>query len=112
MADVTIDALVAMKSRAKPEFASHIQTLCGTFSTMGSLSGFLLSGVAVHLFGSQYALGLMLVPGVLLLVLGFTIGEPRLPRHQWYSGQTSQKASSFGSMILTLALVSLRSLWE
>lgn len=53
MADVTIDALVAMKSRAKPEFASHIQTLCGTFSTLGSLSGFLLSGVAVHLFGSQ-----------------------------------------------------------
>lgn len=53
MADVTIDALVAMKSREKPELASHIQTLCGACSSAGSLSGFLLSGVAVAIFGSQ-----------------------------------------------------------
>ena len=53
MADVTIDALVAMKSREKPELASHIQTLCSACSSSGSLSGFLLSGVLVALFGSQ-----------------------------------------------------------
>jgi hypothetical protein len=53
MADVTIDALVAMKSREKPELATHIQTLCGTCSSAGSLSGFLLSGLLVAIFGSQ-----------------------------------------------------------
>ncbi|KAG0576855.1 hypothetical protein KC19_5G113400 [Ceratodon purpureus] len=91
MADVTIDALVAMKSREKPELASHIQTLCGTCSSAGSLSGFLLSGLAVAIFGSQFALGIMLVPGILLLVLGFTIAEPRLPRHLWRSGQVGKQ---------------------
>lgn len=39
------------------------------------------------LSGLQFALGLMLVPGVLVLALGFTIAEPRLPRHLWRSGQ-------------------------
>lgn len=29
----------------------------------------------------------MVVPGVLVLALGFTITEPRLPRHLWRSGQ-------------------------
>ena len=53
IADVTIDALVAMKSRERPEFATHIQTLCSTCSSLGSLSGYLLSGLAVHTLGSQ-----------------------------------------------------------
>lgn len=53
IADVTIDALVAMKSREKPELGTHIQSLCGSCSSIGSLSGFLLSGLAVHIFGSQ-----------------------------------------------------------
>lgn len=37
--------------------------------------------------GLQGALGVMIVPGILLLILGFTINEPRLPRHLWRSGQ-------------------------
>lgn len=91
IADVTIDALVAMKSREKPELGTHIQSLCGSCSSIGSLSGFLLSGLAVHIFGSQGALGVMIVPGILLLILGFTINEPRLPRHLWRSGQVGKQ---------------------
>lgn len=53
IADVTIDALVAMKSRERPEFATHIQTFCNMCQSLGSLSGFLLSGLAVHALGSQ-----------------------------------------------------------
>ncbi|KAG0614762.1 hypothetical protein M758_6G202000 [Ceratodon purpureus] len=89
--DVTIDALVAMKSREKPELATHIQSLCNSCYAIGGLSGYLLGGLAVHTFGSQFALGLMLVPGVLVLVLGFTINEPRLPRHLWRSGQVGKQ---------------------
>lgn len=53
MADVTIDALVAMKSREKPELATHIQSLCSACYSIGGLSGYLLSGLAVHILGSQ-----------------------------------------------------------
>lgn len=53
MADVTIDALVAMKSREKPELATHIQSLCNSCYAIGGLSGYLLGGLAVHAFGSQ-----------------------------------------------------------
>jgi hypothetical protein len=86
-ADVTIDAMVATKSRQKPELATHIQSLCSVCSSLGGLTGYLLSGLAVHLLGSQGALGIMLLPGVLLFVLGFVIYEPRLPHHLWYSGK-------------------------
>ena len=51
--DVTIDALVAMKSREKPELATHIQSLCNSCYAIGGLSGYLLGGLAVHTFGSQ-----------------------------------------------------------
>jgi hypothetical protein len=52
-ADVTIDAMVATKSRQKPELATHIQSLCSVCSSLGGLTGYLLSGLAVHLLGSQ-----------------------------------------------------------
>jgi membrane protein YqaA with SNARE-associated domain len=52
-ADVTIDAMVAIKSRQKPELATHIQSLCSVCSSLGGLTGYLLSGLAVHLLGSQ-----------------------------------------------------------
>lgn len=53
MADVTIDAMVAMKSRERPELATHLQSFCGSCLSIGGLLGFLLSGLAVHAFGSQ-----------------------------------------------------------
>jgi len=53
MADVTIDAMVVMKSREKPELATHVQSLCASCSSVGRLSGYLLSGLAVHAFGAQ-----------------------------------------------------------
>ena len=43
----------------------------------------------------QFTLALMFVPGVLILVLGFTIAEPRLPRHLWRSGQVYFRAPTY-----------------
>ena len=57
LADVTIDAMVAMKSRDKPELATHIQSLCNASYGIGGLSGYLLSGLAVHVFGAQVCNG-------------------------------------------------------
>ena len=48
--------------------------------------------------GLQGALGAMLVPGILLVLLGFVIYEPRLPRHLWYSGEV------YSNLISTLTL--------
>jgi len=102
-ADVTIDAMVATKSRQKPELATHIQSLCSVCSSLGGLTGYLLSGLAVHLLGSQGALGIMLLPGVLLFVLGFVIYEPRLPHHLWYSGKiVKQMLQACTTMFRTL----------
>lgn len=53
MADVTIDAMVAMKCRQKPDLATHVQSLCSSCMSVGKLSGYLLGGLAVHILGSQ-----------------------------------------------------------
>ena len=53
IADVAIDALVVMKSREKPELATHIQSLCNACYAIGGLSGYLLGGLGVYIFGSQ-----------------------------------------------------------
>lgn len=53
VADVTIDACVTQCSISHPTLAADMQSLCGLSSSIGSLVGFSLSGVLVHLFGSK-----------------------------------------------------------
>lgn len=53
IADVTIDACVTQLSISHPALAADMQSLCGMSSSIGSLVGFSLSGVLVHLFGSK-----------------------------------------------------------
>lgn len=77
LSDATIDAEVARKSREKPSLAADIQSLCAISLSVGSLVGFAFSGLSVDKLGSEGALGLMLIPAVLLLVLGFVLHEER-----------------------------------
>lgn len=56
IADVTIDACVTQLSISHPTLAADMQSLCGMSSSIGSLVGFSLSGVLVHLFGSKVRL--------------------------------------------------------
>ena len=56
IADVTIDACVTQLSISHPTLAADMQSLCGMSSSIGSLVGFSLSGVLVHLFESKVRL--------------------------------------------------------
>lgn len=51
IADVTVDACVAQNSGIHPTLAADMQSLCALSSSIGSLVGFPLSGVLVHLIG-------------------------------------------------------------
>ena len=51
IADVTIDACVAQNSNLHPSLAADMQSLCALSSSIGSLVGFSISGVFVHLIG-------------------------------------------------------------
>jgi len=82
IADVTIDACAAKNSIRYPLLAADIQSLCGMNSSIGALLGFSTSGVAVHLLGAQGALGLLSIPAIMLLSLGFILYEPRVTNHQ------------------------------
>ena len=53
IADVTIDACVAQNSISVPSRAADMQSLCALSSSIGALLGFSISGVFVHLIGSQ-----------------------------------------------------------
>ncbi|KAG6548056.1 hypothetical protein Mapa_010490 [Marchantia paleacea] len=90
MSDATIDAEVATKSREKPSLAADVQSLCAISLSVGSLLGFSVSGLAVDKLGSQGALGLMLIPAVLLLVLGFVLHEERVAQ-KWHNTQLSKQ---------------------
>ncbi|KAJ0965752.1 hypothetical protein J5N97_026890 [Dioscorea zingiberensis] len=80
IADVTIDACIAKNSIERPELAADMQSLCGFVSSIGALVGYSTSGLFVHSFGAQGALGLMAIPSLLLILLGFVIFELRV-RH-------------------------------
>lgn len=86
LSDATIDAEVARKSREKPILAADIQSLCAISLSVGSLVGFGLSGVSVDKLGSEGALGLLFIPAVLLLVLGFVLHE-ECDRRKWHPSQ-------------------------
>lgn len=53
IADVTVDACVAQNSSNHPSLAADMQSLCALSASIGSLVGFSLSGIFVHLIGPQ-----------------------------------------------------------
>lgn len=81
IADVTIDAEIAKKSRDKPTLAPDIQTLCSISAAVGAFTGFSTSGFTVHHLGPKNALGTLSVSGVLFLLLGFSLHELRMSKH-------------------------------
>ncbi|PKU59482.1 putative folate-biopterin transporter 2 [Dendrobium catenatum] len=76
IADVTIDACVAQNSIAKPSLAADMQSLCGLSASIGALIGFSLSGILVHVMGSQAVIGLLSIPCLLTVSVGILIKEP------------------------------------
>ncbi|XP_051137475.1 probable folate-biopterin transporter 2 [Andrographis paniculata] len=77
IADVTVDACVAQNSGSHPSLAADMQSLCALSSSIGSLIGFSLSGVFVHLIGPQGVFGLLATPFLLVLSVGVLLREPR-----------------------------------
>ncbi|PKU78761.1 probable folate-biopterin transporter 6 [Dendrobium catenatum] len=94
IADVTIDACIAKNSIEKPNLAPDLQSLCSFVSSVGALIGYSSSGILVHLFGSQGALGLMAIPPVFLVLLGFAIFERKTnhPRENRAVGEKVREA--------------------
>ncbi|XP_014502605.1 probable folate-biopterin transporter 2 [Vigna radiata var. radiata] len=78
IADVTIDACVAQNSISHPSLAADMQSLCAASSSIGSLFGFFISGVFVHLIGPMGVFGLMTIPAGLVVSVGFLLYEPRM----------------------------------
>ncbi|KAL8130030.1 hypothetical protein V2J09_019185 [Rumex salicifolius] len=76
--EVTIDACIARKSIEHKALAPDMQSLCGLSSSMGSLVGYLASGVFVHKLGAQEALGLLTISPVAMVILGTVIYELRV----------------------------------
>ncbi|KAG1326530.1 putative folate-biopterin transporter 6 [Cocos nucifera] len=92
IADVTIDACIATNSIERPKLAPDMQSLCGFLSSLGALIGYSTSGFFVHHLGAQGALGLMSIPPVSLILLGFVIFELR-------TNHRSEKQEEFVGMI-------------
>jgi folate/biopterin transporter len=90
LSDATIDAEVAKKSREKPSLAADIQSLCAISISVGSLVGFAFSGFSVDLLGSDGALGLLLLPASLLVILGFVLHEER-DLKKWHPSQLGKQ---------------------
>lgn len=89
IADVTIDACVAQNSGFHPSLAADMQSLCALSSSIGSLVGFALSGLFVHLLGPTGVLGLTAIPSGLVLLLGTFIKEPEMLKSN--HGQVNNK---------------------
>ncbi|XP_043694075.1 probable folate-biopterin transporter 6 [Telopea speciosissima] len=80
IADVMIDACTARNSIEKPALAPDMQSLCMFCSSVGALIGYSTSGMFVHHLGSQASLGVLAMPALLLVLLGFFIYELRSNR--------------------------------
>ncbi|KAJ4953776.1 hypothetical protein NE237_030608 [Protea cynaroides] len=80
IADVMIDACTARNSIEKPELAPDMQSLCMLCSSVGALIGYSTSGMSVHHLGAKGSLGVLAIPAILLVVLGFFIYELRCNR--------------------------------
>ncbi|XP_027180332.1 probable folate-biopterin transporter 2 [Coffea eugenioides] len=79
IADVTVDACVAQNSGTHPSLAADMQSLCALSSSIGSLVGFSLSGIFVHLIGPNGVFGLLSIPAGLVLLVGVLLKEPQMP---------------------------------
>lgn len=77
IADVTVDACVAQNSSNHPSLAADMQSLCALSASIGSLMGFMLSGVFVYLIGPQGVFGLLTIPAGLVLLVGVLLKENR-----------------------------------
>ncbi|XP_031479917.2 probable folate-biopterin transporter 6 [Nymphaea colorata] len=77
IADVTIDACIARSSIQKPALASDMQSLCGFVSSTGAILGYSTSGMLVHTLGAQGTLGLLTLPLIMIITLGFTMNEAK-----------------------------------
>ncbi|XP_073288066.1 probable folate-biopterin transporter 2 isoform X1 [Primulina huaijiensis] len=77
IADVTVDACVAQNSGTHPSLAADMQSLCSFSSSIGSLVGFSISGIFVHLIGPQGVFGLLMIPAGLVLLVGVLLNEPQ-----------------------------------
>ncbi|XP_021758023.1 probable folate-biopterin transporter 2 [Chenopodium quinoa] len=77
IADVTVDACVAQNSNKHQHLAPDMQSLCSLSSSIGSLLGFFLSGLLVHLIGPQGVFGLLAIPAALICLVGITLQEPQ-----------------------------------
>ncbi|KAI3453995.1 hypothetical protein Pfo_010658 [Paulownia fortunei] len=77
IADVTVDACVAQNSGSRPFLAADMQSLCSLSYSIGSLMGFSMSGIFVHLIGPQGVFGLLTIPAGLVLLVGVLLKEPR-----------------------------------
>lgn len=79
IADVTIDACIARNSIEIRSLAADMQSFSGFCSSAGALLGYSSSGFFVHHLGAQGALGILVAPPAMLVVLGFVIYESRAP---------------------------------
>lgn len=86
IADVTVDACVAQNSGIHPSLAADMQSLCALSSSIGSLVGFPLSGILVHLIGPMGVFGLSAIPAMLVVLAGALFKEnqtvPRITYHR------------------------------
>nr|XP_043616493.1 probable folate-biopterin transporter 3 [Erigeron canadensis] len=89
IADVTIDACVTENSIKHPSLAGDMQSLCGVSSSIGQLVGFALSGVLVHMIGSQGVFGVLSIPAGLVILVGMMLQEPLV--HAYSHKRVSQK---------------------
>ncbi|XP_020112194.1 probable folate-biopterin transporter 6 [Ananas comosus] len=99
---VTIDACIARNSIEKPSLAPDMQSLSMFTSSVGALAGFCASGVFVHKLGPQGALGLMAMPALLLVLVGFVIYEQKtsqLPEKQKIWAKVSAAVKGTGKTI-------------
>nr|CAD1825611.1 unnamed protein product [Ananas comosus var. bracteatus] len=99
---VTIDACIARNSIEKPSLAPDMQSLSMFASSVGALAGFCASGVFVHKLGPQGALGLMAMPSLLLVLVGFVIYEQKtsqLPEKQKIWAKVSAAVKGTGKTI-------------
>lgn len=79
ISDVIVDACAAENSIKQPTIAADIQSLCGFSSSIGALLGFSISGLLVHLMGSQGVLGLLSIPAALVFLVGILLNENPTP---------------------------------
>ncbi|KAI5669141.1 hypothetical protein M9H77_18994 [Catharanthus roseus] len=102
IADVTVDACVAQNSGIHPTLAADMQSLCALSSSIGSLVGFPLSGVLVHLIGPTGVFGVWAVPAMLVVLVGALLKENRTVSNFTYQRVNQNFVDAAKSMWNTL----------